>query len=115
MISTNRRHFVTLAAAAPGARRRTSPTSCAKWFCVIALCGGFGLLSAPAFGEVSHAGFWQALGDKVYCGVAIPTAGKASTRVLCSAHSIPAPKSGVGFGDPGFVFLGANGRRSLHD
>jgi hypothetical protein len=88
-------------------------TRCAKWFCVVALSGGFGLISAPAFGAVSHAGFWQALGDNVYCGVAIPAAGKTATQLLCSARSVPAPKPGVGFGDPGFVFLGAHGRPLL--
>jgi hypothetical protein len=71
------------------------------------------VLPVSAFAEVSHAEFWQALGDNVYCGVAIPTAGKASTRLLCSAQSVPAPKSGVGFGDPGFVFLSAHGRPLL--
>jgi hypothetical protein len=88
-------------------------SSRAKWLCVVALCGGFGLLSVPAFGAVSHAEFWQALGDNVYCGVAIPTAGKAPTRLLCSAHSVPAPKTAVGYGDPGFVFLSAHGRPLL--
>ncbi len=34
-------------------------------------------------------------------------------QLLCSARSVPAPKAGVGFGDPGFVFLGSVGRPSL--
>lgn len=61
----------------------------------------------------SHAKLWRALGGNVECGVAIHTPGKPATQVLCGARSVPAPKRGVGFGDPGFVFLSRNGRPLL--
>jgi hypothetical protein len=64
-------------------------------------------------GRVSHAKLWQALGDDISCGVAGHSPGKPATQVLCSGSGIPAPKQGVGFGDPGFVFLGARGRPIL--
>jgi hypothetical protein len=61
----------------------------------------------------SHAKLWQALGDDVNCGIAIHVPGKPATQVLCSGSGIPAPKKGVGFGDPGFVFLSAHGHPQL--
>ncbi len=70
------------------------------------------LACSPALGAVSHAKFWQTSAKDVACGIAIHAPGQ-SARVLCSATSIPAPKAGVGFGDPGFVFLGAHGRPLL--
>jgi hypothetical protein len=34
-------------------------------------------------------------------------------QLLCSATSVPPPKGNEGFGDPGFVFLGSDGRPLL--
>jgi hypothetical protein len=79
------------------------------------LVGFVSLAFTPALaaGSVSHAKFWQALGNDVNCGIAIHIPGKPATQVLCSSSGIPAPKKGVGFGDPGFVFLSAHGRPQL--
>ena len=73
----------------------------------------FLVAAAPALATTSHAKLWRALGGNVNCGVAIHVPGKPATEVLCSASAVPAPKQGVGFGDPGFVFLGAHGRPIL--
>jgi hypothetical protein len=77
------------------------------------LASVFLLAAAPALAATSHAKLWQALGGDVNCGVAIHSPGKPPTQVLCSGGAIPAPKQGVGFGDPGFVFLGTHGRPIL--
>lgn len=77
---------------------------------IAALLGGaFYVGAAPALGASSNAKLWEALGRQVTCGVAIHSPGKPATQLLCSAHAVPAPKSGSGAGDPGFVFLGASG------
>ncbi len=70
------------------------------------------MAATPAQGAVSHAKLWQTKGGDLDCGVAIHGA-RESARILCSGTGIPAPKKGVGFGDPGFVFLGARGRPVL--
>lgn len=68
--------------------------------------------SAPALGSTSTAQLWTALGGNVVCGIAIHPVNTPPMQLLCSARSVPAPKSG-GFGDPGFVFIGSVGRPSL--
>ena len=77
--------------------------------CVFCLFAG---VSAPALGSTSTAQLWTALGGNVACGIAIHPPNSPPMQMLCSARSVPAPKSG-GFGDPGFVFLGSTGRPSL--
>jgi hypothetical protein len=67
----------------------------------------------PALASTSHVKDWQALGNDVFCGVAIHAPDKPATQVLCSAASIPPPPHGLGYGDPGFAFLGAQGRPIL--
>ncbi len=69
--------------------------------------------AAPALAATSHAKLWQALGNDLYCGVAIHSPGKPPTQLLCSGSAIPAPAHGVGYGDPGFVFIGTHGRPIL--
>jgi hypothetical protein len=69
--------------------------------------------SAPALASNSTAQLWTALGGNVACGIAIHPPNTPPTQLLCSARSVPAPKAKVGFGDPGFVFLGSVGRPSL--
>jgi hypothetical protein len=70
--------------------------------------------SAPALASTttSSAQLWTALGRNVTCGIAIHPVNTPPMQLLCSARSVPAPKTG-GFGDPGFVFLGSTGRPSL--
>ena len=72
-----------------------------------------GLAPALASMTASSAPLWTALGGNVACGIAIHPPNTPPTQLLCSARSVPAPKAGVGFGDPGFVFLGSVGRPSL--
>ena len=91
---------------------------------MIGACAGFGCrlssvssvclqsASAPALGSTSTAQLWTALGGNVVCGIAIHPLNTPPMQLLCSARSVPAPKTG-GFGDPGFVFLGSVGRPSL--
>jgi hypothetical protein len=67
----------------------------------------------PALASNSTAQLWTALGGNVTCGIAIHPPNSPPMQLLCSARSVPAPKMGVGFGDPGFVFLGSTGRPSL--
>jgi hypothetical protein len=69
--------------------------------------------SAPALGSTSTAQLWTALGRNVTCGIAIHPVNTPPMQLLCSARSVPAPKTNQGFGDPGFVFLGSTGRPSL--
>jgi len=69
--------------------------------------------ATPAFAATSHVKAWTALGKDLYCGVAIHPPDKPPTQVLCSGSAIPAPPHGVGFGDPGFVFLTTHGRPTL--
>jgi hypothetical protein len=71
------------------------------------------LLATPALAATSHVKFWQALGNHVGCGVAIHSPGKPATQVLCSGAAIPPPPHGAGYGDPGYVFLSAQGRPIL--
>jgi hypothetical protein len=77
--------------------------------CVFCLFAG---ASALALGSTSTAQLWTALGGNVACGIAIHLPNSPPSQLLCSARSVPAPKSG-GFGDPGFVFLGSAGGPSL--
>jgi hypothetical protein len=105
-----------------------------KWLRALLLPGIVLLAAAPALGAalhasaaharfavasrsgsttISHVRFWQALGNDLNCGIAIHAPGKPATQVLCSGSGIPAPKRGAGFGDGGFVFLGARGRAVL--
>jgi hypothetical protein len=73
--------------------------------CVLALPGS-------AVGSASGAQLWTALGGSVTCGIAIHPINTPPIQLLCSAGSIPPPKS-KSFGDPGFVFLASAGRPSL--
>ena len=77
------------------------------------LAGVLFIAATPAFAATSHVKTWTALGNDLYCGVAIHQPGKPPTQLLCSASVIPPPPHGVGFGDPGFVFLAAHGRPTL--
>ena len=77
------------------------------------LVGVLFIAATPAFAATSHVKTWTALGNDLYCGVAIHQPGKPPTQLLCSASVIPPPPHGVGFGDPGFVFLAAHGRPTL--
>lgn len=78
--------------------------------CVFSL---FAVASTPALASTaSSAQLWTALGRNVTCGIAIHPVNTPPMQLLCSARSVPAPKTG-GFGDPGFVFLGSTGRPSL--
>ncbi len=84
------------------------------WLSTLAcVCCLSAVASAPALGSNSSAQLWTALGGNVACGIAIHPPNTPPTQLLCSARSVPAPKAGVGFGDPGFVFLGSVGRPSL--
>ena len=65
-------------------------------------------LSAPALASASDAQLWTALDGNVTCGIAIHPVNSPPMQLLCSARSVPAPKT-KGFGDPGFVFLGSTG------
>jgi hypothetical protein len=87
--------------------RRVWLSTIACVFCLSAVA------SAPALGSNSTAQLWTALGGNVACGTAIHPPNTPPTQLLCSARSVPAPKAGVGFGDPGFVFLSSVGRPSL--
>lgn len=69
-------------------------------------------LSAPALASASDAQIWTALNGNVTCGIAIHPPNSPPMELLCSARSVPAPKA-KGVGDPGFVFLGSNGRPVL--
>jgi hypothetical protein len=83
------------------------------WKLGIAILASLSTLAvAPAFAGVSHTRFFQALGNDLGCGPAVH-APRETARILCSGTGVPAPASGVGFGDPGFVFLGAHGRPVL--
>ena len=79
------------------------------WFStLIYICCLPAAVSASALASTaSTAQLWTALGGNVACGIAIHTPNTPPTQLLCSARSVPAPKAGVGFGDPGFVFLGS--------
>jgi hypothetical protein len=81
---------------------------------LVCICSLPAVASAPALAaNASSAQLWTALGGNVACGIAIHSPNMPPTQLLCSARSVPAPKAGVGFGDPGFVFLGSTGRPSL--
>lgn len=68
-----------------------------------------GASSGALAASVSHASLWQALGGKVFCGLAITT--KPPSQLLCSSRPIPGPKgSNPMEGDAGFAFLGRSGR-----
>ena len=69
-------------------------------------------VAAPAIASPSSAQLWTALHGNVVCGVAIHPENSPPMQLLCSATSVPPPKT-KGFGDPGFVFLGSTGRPSL--
>jgi hypothetical protein len=85
------------------------------WFStLICICCLPAVVSASALASTaSSAQLWTALGGNVACGIAIHPPNTPPTQLLCSARSVPAPKAGVGFGDPGFVFLGSTERPSL--
>ena len=78
------------------------------------LAGVLFIAATPASAATSHAKIWTALGNDLGCGVAIHPPGKPPTQVVCSDRTIPPPPHGVGYGDPGFVFLGAHGHPILH-
>jgi len=82
---------------------------------LVCVCCLPAVASAPALASTtaSSAQLWTALDRNVTCGIAIHPPNTPPTQLLCSATSVPAPKAGVGFGDPGFVFLGSVGRPSL--
>jgi hypothetical protein len=80
-----------------------------RFLALPAVCIAALLVPAAAFGGTSHVKLWTALGNDVNCGFAI---GKPA-QVLCSSTVVPAPPAGKGFGDPGFVFLGAHGHPQL--
>lgn len=84
-----------------------------RMFLLAGACCAVATPTTTAIAATSHAKLWRALGGDVECGVAIHVPGKPATQVLCDALSVPAPKRGVGFGDPGFVFLSRNGRPLL--
>jgi hypothetical protein len=69
-------------------------------------------LPAPAIAFTSGAEQWTALGGEVICGIAIHPINTPPMQLLCSATSVPAPKT-KGIGDPGFVFLGSTGHPLL--
>ncbi len=77
------------------------------------LAGVLFIAATPASAATSHAKIWTALGNDLGCGVAIHPPGKPPTQVVCSDRTIPPPPHGVGYGDPGFVFLGAHGHPIL--
>jgi hypothetical protein len=79
------------------------------WFLIL-VC----VLGLPASASASTSGLqlWTALGGNVTCGIAIHPPNTPPIQVLCSAKSVPAPKT-KGVGDPGFVFLGSVGHPSL--
>jgi hypothetical protein len=77
------------------------------------LAGVLLIVAAPAFAATSHVKTWMALGNDLYCGLAIHPPGKPPTQLLCSGSAIPPPPHGVGYGDPGFVFLATHGRPTL--
>jgi hypothetical protein len=80
---------------------------------VLSLLATPALALALALAATSHVKLWRALENDVFCGVAIHAPGKPATQVLCSGAAIPPPPRGVGFGDPGFVFLDVRGRPIL--
>jgi hypothetical protein len=88
--------------------RRVWLSTLACVFCLFAGASATALASTA-----STAQLWTALGGNVACGTAIHPPNTPPTQLLCSARSVPAPKAGVGFGDPGFVFLSSVGRPSL--
>jgi hypothetical protein len=76
----------------------------------LAAVGAIAVPATAAATTASNAAYWQAKGIPIACGLEIHS-GPTATKVLCSAKSIPAPKHG--FGDPGFVNLGATGSPQL--
>ena len=80
---------------------------------LLALAPALAVARGTEVGAASHSRLWQPLGIELECGLAIHAPGKPVSRLLCSGPAIPAPRKGVGIGDPGFVFLGAHGRPVL--
>lgn len=84
-----------------------------RLFSVLAVCAGMAAV-APAAGAapISKATMFEALGNKVGCGIEIHAPSARAHEVLCAAHGIPAP-TGKGVGDAGFVQIAVTGTPRL--
>ncbi len=80
-----------------------------KSFVALAICAGTAAVApAAAAAPISKATSFEALGNKVTCGIEIHAASAPAREVLCAAQGIPAPK-GRGVGDGGFVQIAVVG------